>query len=129
MFRNYFVTNKLIHDHFTRHNEDIHILRCNTNVRAFCIKIYGANIWNSVPLNIKSAPSFNNFKQKFRSYLIDLYNYDARCLSLGSPPYFCCSIFVTWKLYIYIYIYIYVCITTFNVFYVFIVCYCFKYGS
>ena len=38
------VTNKFIPDHFTRHNEDIHILRCNTNVRAFCIKICGAKI-------------------------------------------------------------------------------------
>ena len=34
IFHNYFVTNKFIHDHFTLHNEDIHILRCNTNVRA-----------------------------------------------------------------------------------------------
>ena len=74
IFHNYFVTNRFIHDHFTRHNEDIHILRCNTNVRAFCIKIYGAKIWNSVPLNIKSAPSINIFKHKFRSHLIDLYN-------------------------------------------------------
>ena len=69
IFHNYFVTNRFIHDHFTRHNEDIHILRCNTNVRAFCIKIYGAKIWN-----IKSAPSINIFKHKFRSHLLDLYN-------------------------------------------------------
>ena len=41
IFHNYFVTNRFIQDHFTRHNEDIHILRHNTNVRAFCIKIYG----------------------------------------------------------------------------------------
>ena len=63
IFHNYFVTNRFRHDHFTRHNEDIHILRCNTNVRAFCIKIYGEKIWNSVPLNIKSEPSINIFKQ------------------------------------------------------------------
>ena len=44
IFHNYFVTNKFIHDHFTRKNDDIHILRCNTNVRAFCIKIYDAQI-------------------------------------------------------------------------------------
>ena len=74
IFHNYFVTNRFIHDRFTRHNEGIHILRCNTNVRAFCIKIYGVKIWNSVPLNIKSAPSINLFKQEFRSHLIDLYN-------------------------------------------------------
>ena len=72
--RNYFVTNKFIPDHFTRHNDDIHILRCNTNVREFCIKIYVAKIWNSVPLNIKPAPSINIFKPKFRSHIIDLYN-------------------------------------------------------
>ena len=42
IFHNYFVTNRFIQDHFTRHNEDIHILRCN--VREFCIKIYGAKI-------------------------------------------------------------------------------------
>ena len=74
LFRNYFVTNKLIHDYFTWHNEDIHILRCNTNVRAFCIKIYGATILNSVPLNSKIASSINIFKEKFRFHLIDLYD-------------------------------------------------------
>ena len=74
LFRNCLVTNKFIPHHFTRHNENIHILRCNTNVREFCIKIYGAKIWNSVPLNIKSATSINNFKQTFRSHLFDLYN-------------------------------------------------------
>ena len=63
-----------VHNHFTQHNEDIRIMRCNTNVREFCIKIYCAKIWNSVPFNIKSAPSINIFKQKFRSHLIDLYN-------------------------------------------------------
>ena len=42
IFNNYFVANKFIHDHFNRHNEDIHILRCNTIVRAFFFKIYGA---------------------------------------------------------------------------------------
>ena len=73
-FHNYFVTNRFIGDHFTRHNEDIHILQCNTNVRVFCIKIYDAKIWNSVPMNIKSAPSINIFKHTFRSHLIDLYN-------------------------------------------------------
>ena len=70
IFHNYLGKNKFIHDHFTRHNENIHILRCNTNVRAFCIKIYGAEIWNSVPLNIKSAPSItflNNSSDPTRS--------------------------------------------------------------
>ena len=34
-FNNYFVCNNDVHDHFTRPKENIHILHCNTNVRAF----------------------------------------------------------------------------------------------
>ena len=64
IFLNYFVINRFIHDHFTRHNEDIHILRCNTNVRAFCIKIDGAKIWNSVPLKISNLHPALTFLNK-----------------------------------------------------------------
>ena len=54
-FKNYFITNKDGHDHSSRFNDDIHILQCNTNVRAFWIKIYGTKIswiWNIAPYNL-----------------------------------------------------------------------------
>ena len=41
---NYFVFNKDVRDHFTRCKENIHILHCNTNVKAFCVKNYGPKL-------------------------------------------------------------------------------------
>ena len=72
-FNNYFVTNEYMHGHVTRRHGDIHIIRCNTKLRAFSVKIYGAKIWNSIPMSIRSAPSINIFKRKLKLYLFEFY--------------------------------------------------------
>ena len=66
------ITNKSLHDHSTRHSDDIHILQCNTNVIPFCTKIFGANVWNTIATVIRSAPSLINFKKKFKSHHLQL---------------------------------------------------------
>ena len=59
-----FISNEYMHGHITRRHGDIHIIRCNTNHRAFSVKIYGAKIWNSIPMSIRFAPSINIFKMQ-----------------------------------------------------------------
>ena len=68
-FNNYLVFNKDVHDHFTRSKENIHILQCNANVRAFCVKNYGPKLWNTIQTNIRYALSFNIFKCKLKMHL------------------------------------------------------------
>ena len=62
-----------VHDHFISCKENIHILHCNTNVRAFCVKNYGPKLWNTIPTNIRSALSLNIFKSKFKMHLSQQY--------------------------------------------------------
>ena len=47
-FKNYFVYNKDVHDHFTRRKENDHIWNYNTNVRAFCVKNYCPTLSNTI---------------------------------------------------------------------------------
>ena len=49
VFNNYFFKNADIHRHNTKHCLNIHQIRCKTNIRASCIKIFGAKVWNSIP--------------------------------------------------------------------------------
>ena len=72
-FNNYFIYNKDVPDHFTRRKENIHILHCNTDVRAFCVKNYGRKLWNTIPINIRSALSLNIFKCKLKIHLLQQY--------------------------------------------------------
>ena len=71
MFLNLFHTNSNFHDHDTRHSEDLHVPYGRIDVRKFSIKIHGANLWNSIPDQIKNSQSIYMFKQQFRKYLIE----------------------------------------------------------
>ena len=66
---NYFGTNEYMHDHVTRQHDDIHIVRCNTKLRAFSVNIYDAKIWNSIPMSIRFAPNIHIFKRKLKLYV------------------------------------------------------------
>ena len=71
MFLNLFHTNSNFRDHDTRHSEDLRVPYGRIDVIKFSIKIHGANLWNSIPDQIKNAESINMFKQQFRNYLIE----------------------------------------------------------
>ena len=71
LFLNFFSTNSDYHDHDTRHSEDLHVPYGRLDVRKFSIIIHGANVWNSLPNQIKNAQSVHIFKQQFRNYLIE----------------------------------------------------------
>ena len=69
VFNNYFSKNADIHNHNTKHCLDSHQLRCKTNIRASCIKICGAKVWNSIPECIRKVHSIHIFKNTFKKFL------------------------------------------------------------
>ena len=71
LFLNFFSTISDFHGHDTRHSEDLHVPYGRLDVRKFSIFIHGANVWNSLPNQIKNAQSVHVFKQQFRNYLIE----------------------------------------------------------
>ena len=71
LFLNFFSTNSDYHDRDTRHSSDLHVPYGRLDVRKFSIIIHGANVWNSLPNQIKNAQSVHVFKQQFRNYLIE----------------------------------------------------------
>ena len=42
---------------------------CTTNIKKFSILFQGPRIWNSLPNNIKNAPTFNIFKRVIKPFL------------------------------------------------------------
>ena len=55
LFLNCFSTNSDYHDHDARHSEDLHVPYGRLDVRKFSIIIHGANVWNSLPNQIKKC--------------------------------------------------------------------------
>ena len=42
---------------------------CRTNIKKFSILFQGPRIWNSLPNDIKNAPSFSIFKRVIKPFL------------------------------------------------------------
>ena len=72
LFFNFFCTNSDFHDHDTRHAADLYVPYGRLDIRKFNIIIHGANVWNSIPVQIKNAQSVHVFKQQFRNHLIEM---------------------------------------------------------
>ena len=71
IFLDLFEINDDIHDHNTRHSQQLHVPYGKLDVRRFSFKVHGANVWNSIPDHIKNAQNIHIFKQLFRIYLIE----------------------------------------------------------
>ena len=67
---NLFITNNNIHSHCTRQHWNHHVIRHNTSIRASSIRICGGQIWNCLDSALKTAPSFNIFRSRFRSFIV-----------------------------------------------------------
>jgi hypothetical protein len=65
-----FISGSSIHDHNTRHKNDLRKPFCRTTMRQNTICFQGPKLWNDLPDDIKSAPSLNIFKKKLKSFLI-----------------------------------------------------------
>ena len=71
IFENYFQTNRIIHDVNTRQADDFHVPFGRLDIRRFSIKLYGSELWNSLPNYIKCPMSVDLFKRKLRNHLLD----------------------------------------------------------
>ena len=68
-FANYFTLNFVIHGHDTRSSVNIHMLQSRISARKCSIKIYGAKIWNDIPIAIKQSNSEHTFKKKLKLWI------------------------------------------------------------
>ena len=71
-FCEYFTLNNDIHNHNTRQLYQLHVPKWRLNIRKWAFSIYGANLWNSLPSDVRNAKSYPIFKSKLRKYLLAL---------------------------------------------------------
>ena len=57
-FTQIFQTGNQIHQYSTRYSDFYRPHTCRTNIKKFSILFQGPRIWNSLPNNIKNAPTF-----------------------------------------------------------------------
>ena len=56
-----------------RHNSDFNILTFRTSIREKSISMRGPRHWDSLPSEIRSAPSSYSFKLNLRKYIVHSY--------------------------------------------------------
>ena len=69
LFNHYFIRIADIHSHTAKHYLDIHQIRCKRNIRACCIKIFGAKVCNSIPECITKVTSIHIFKNSVKKFV------------------------------------------------------------
>ena len=62
---------KDLHDHNTRHKNNIHQISYHIDVRARSMKVYGPKVWNNLPLSTWNSLSYSLFKKCCKSYLLN----------------------------------------------------------
>ena len=68
-FTQIFQTGNQIHQCSTRYSDFYRPHTCRTNIKKISILFQGPRIWNSLPNNIKNAPTFNIFKRVIKPFL------------------------------------------------------------
>ena len=63
-----------LHSYNTRGSLNFHLPQIRTTVAKNSIFFKGPTIWNNLPIHIKSSPSLNIFKRRYKSLLINRYN-------------------------------------------------------
>ena len=69
VFNQIFQPGNQIHQYSARYSDFYRPHSCTTNIKKFSILFQGPRIWNSLPSNIKSAPTFNIFKRVIKPFL------------------------------------------------------------
>ena len=68
-FAQIFPTGNQIHQYSTRYCDYYRPHTCRTNIKKFSILFQGPRIWNSIPIDIKNAPTFSMFKRMIKPFL------------------------------------------------------------
>ena len=76
IFNDFYPCNRNIHGRETRQASDLHVPYGRLDIRQNSMKIHGANMWNSIPENVKMSESVYLFKQRLRNFLLDRNNFN-----------------------------------------------------
>ena len=76
MFNDFYTCNRNIHGRDTRQASDLHAPYGRLDIRQNSMKKHEANMWNSIPENVKMSESMYLFKQRLRSFLLDRNNFN-----------------------------------------------------
>jgi hypothetical protein len=66
----YFCRINQMHDHGTRHCNDLQIKCCKSKQKSFAMSIVGPKMWLQIPQALKSLPTLNTFKRQYKNSLI-----------------------------------------------------------
>jgi hypothetical protein len=72
LFTNYFITNKEIHNHNTRHSSLLHKKCYRTNYSKHTLANKGIEVWNYLPTQYKEPTSYISFKTIIKKYFLQL---------------------------------------------------------
>ena len=70
IFKNYFVTNRSIHQYQTRTASNLHISVVNSNFGQKNCTFRGSKYWNQLPNHLRSYSSVYMFKNNLKNYLL-----------------------------------------------------------
>ena len=68
-FTQIFQTGNQIHQYSTRYSDYYWPHTCRTTIKKFSILFQGPRIWNSLPMDIKNAPTLSIFKRTIKPFL------------------------------------------------------------
>ena len=72
-FDHMFQLNSAIHNYPTRISSNIHLLNPKTNLAHKSIRHAGPDIWNNIPLNVRSYSTITRFKCEFKKCILSGY--------------------------------------------------------
>ena len=73
VFSNYFVSNVMIHTHYTRGSGNLHCQFARTSLRSSSIRIAGPKFWNTLPIDTRNSASLDLFKKRVKYLLLSKY--------------------------------------------------------
>ena len=72
-FTSYFTENNNIHGHNTRQAKNLHPIKAKTRFGKKSIKYYGANLWNSIDDETRTAETLKSFAHKVKEKYLEGY--------------------------------------------------------
>jgi len=70
-FNDMFISNSLVHNYNTRQCDDFHVPYHRLVLTSNSIRVYGVNVWNSIPRDLRNTNSLKLFRIKYKLYLIN----------------------------------------------------------
>ena len=74
LFADCYIRKSSIHMINTRNSHDLYLPRHRPNIRGNSIRIREVKVWNGIPVEIRNKISINSFHNKYKSFLIQMYN-------------------------------------------------------